>query len=158
MGKRGPKKTPTAILKIRDSRRARERPDRHVQAEQPEPPAWLAGPALDMWNELAPLLYRAGVLTRRDRHALARLCKMREQYRSYVEFTDKYGLTYPTKDANGNTVFRKHAQALEARALATIIARLEAAFGLEPSARASATGTGDEVKPLSLADYKRKSG
>jgi P27 family predicted phage terminase small subunit len=110
----------------------------------PDPPNWLAGEALEMWNEIAPLLFNANVLTMRDRHALARLCKMREQYRKCIEFTDKYGLTYPSKDAQGNTVFRRHTQAIEARNLATIIARLEAAFGLEPSARATtgmSTGT-----------------
>jgi P27 family predicted phage terminase small subunit len=67
----------------------------------PDAPNWLAGEALDMWNEIAPLLFNAGVLTLRDRHALARLCKMREQYRKCIEFTDKYGLTYPSKDAQG---------------------------------------------------------
>lgn len=108
-----------------------------------------------MWHEITPLIFDAGILTKRDRHALARLCKMRAQYRQCVEFTDKYGLTYPSKDAQGNTVFRRHAQAIEGRSLATIIARLEAAFGLEPSSRASVSGAPGESRPLSLADYKR---
>jgi P27 family predicted phage terminase small subunit len=115
----------------------------------------MAGPALDMWHELAPLLFNAGVLTRRDRNALSRYCKLWEQWRKATEFIDKYGSTYPSTDAQGNTIFRRHSQAIEARNLATILARLEAAFGLEPSARAGATGTGSETKPLTLADYKR---
>lgn len=155
MGKRGPKRTPTAILKIRGARRASDRPDRHVVAEMPEPPKRLSGEALDEWNELAPLIFNANMLTLRDRGALARLCKMRVQYWNCVDFIDKYGRTYVTTDAQGNKVFRRHAEAIEARNLATIIARLEAAFGLEPSARAGATGTGSETKPLTLADYKR---
>jgi hypothetical protein len=62
---------------------------------------------------------------------------MREQYRKCIEFTDKYGLTYPSKDAQGNTVFRRHTQAIEARNLATIIA--QAGSGV----RAGTIGTGD---------------
>jgi P27 family predicted phage terminase small subunit len=154
MGKRGPKRTPTAILKIRGSRRATERPDRGTVAEMPEAPAWLTGAALEMWNELSPLLFNANVLTMRDRNALARYCKLWEQWRKATDFVDKYGTTYPSTDANGNTIFRRHTQAIEARNLATILARLEAAFGLEPSARAS-VGVGAESRPSSLAAFKR---
>lgn len=154
MGKRGPKKTPTAILKIRGTRRANERPDRVVVAEMPEPPNWLAGEALEEWNELAPLIFNANMLTLRDRGALARLCKMRVQYRQCIEFTDKYGMCFHGKDKDGNLVTKRHAEAIEARNLATIIARLEAAFGLEPSARATA-GMSTEPKPSSLAAFKR---
>lgn len=156
MGKRGPKKTPTAILKIRGSRRANERPDRAVVAEMPEPPGWLTGEALEMWNELAPILFDAGVLTLRDRHALARLCKMRIQYRQCVEFTDKHGMTFHGKDLAGNLISKRHAETIEQRNLAPIIARLESAFGLEPSSRAGGNGLpADTPKPKSVAAYKR---
>lgn len=154
MGKRGPKKTPTAILKIRGSRRANERPDRAVAAEMPEAPPRLTARAKELWDELAPRLFDANVLTLRDRYALARYCELKEQYEKALAFIQRYGTTYPVTDANGNTKFCRHSQAIEVRNLATILARLEAAFGLEPSARAT-SGIPSDAKPSSLAAFKR---
>lgn len=37
-------------------------------------PLWLTGYALEQWNELAPLLAKAGIFTEGDRQALAQLC------------------------------------------------------------------------------------
>lgn len=154
MGKRGPKRTPTAILKIRGSRRANDRPDGSTIAEMPDPPSRLSGRALEVWHEYAPLIFNAKVLTLRDRNALARYCELTEQYEKALAFVQKYGTTYPSTDAQGNTIFRRHSQAIEVRNLSAILARLEAAFGLEPSARASA-GMPQEARPTSLAAFKR---
>lgn len=155
MGKRGPKPTPTAILDLRGSRRADDRPDLRVHAEMPEPPAWLVGAALEMWHELAALLYHAKVLTRRDRNALARYCRLWERWRRAEEQVDKVGLMLVGRDKDGNPVMRRNPVAIEARNLAAILDRMEAAFGLNPSSRA-AIGFLDrsEARPETLAAYK----
>lgn len=156
MGSRGPKPTPTAILDLRGSKRAADRPDLRVHPELPDPPSWLVGPALDMWHELAPMLYHAKVLTRRDRNALARYCRLWHRWRLAEEQVDQIGLMLVGKDAAGNAVVRRNPVAIEARNLAAMLDRLEAAFGLNPASR-SAIGYLDrsEARPETLAAYKQ---
>lgn len=156
MGSRGPKPTPTAILELRGSKRAADRPDLRVHPELPDPPAWLTGPGLEMWGELAPMLYHAKVLTKRDRNALARYCRLWERWRRAEEQVDRIGLMLVGKDSEGNAVVRRNPVAIEARNLAAMLDRLEAAFGMNPASR-SAIGFLDraEVAPTSLAAYKQ---
>lgn len=142
MGLRGPKKTPTAVLKMTGSWRANGRPDSQEPAEMPPPPSWLAGRVLEVWKELAPVLLQKGVLTVRDRNALARYCQLWHRWRQAEEFIDTYGSTYTitkTEKATGkekvvNT--KAHPQARLALALNTLLEKLEADFGMNPAARA----------------------
>lgn len=159
MGKRGPKKTPTAILDLRGSRRASDRPDLRVHPELPDPPAWLIGPALDMWGELAPMLYHAKVLTLRDRNALARYCCLWQRWRQAEEQVDKLGVGLVSRDKDGQAVLRRNPVAIEARNLAVVLDRMESAFGLNPASR-SAIGFLDrsESRPETLASYKQVAG
>lgn len=141
MGLRGPKKTPTAILKLNGSWRGKVRPDANEQAEMPEPPSWLVGRVRDVWMELAPLLLDKGVLTLRDRNALARYCQIWHRWRQAEEFIDAYGSTYTITKADKqgrekvvNT--KAHPQARLALALSSLLEKLEADFGMNPAARA----------------------
>ena len=156
MGIRGPKKTPTAILELRGSKRASDRPDLRVHAELPDPPVWLDGPALDMWHELAPMLYHAKVLTKRDRNALARYCRIWHRWRQTELQVDKLGMSLVKLDKNKQPELQRNPLAIEARNLAALLDRMEAAFGLNPAARAS-IGFLDrsEARPASLAAYKQ---
>lgn len=156
MGSRGPKPTPTAILAIRGSRKASDRPDLRVNAELPDPPEWLTGSALDMWNELAPLLFHAKVLTKRDRNALARYCRLWHRWRQAEEQVDRIGMSIVSKGSDGNVELRRNPVAIEARNLAAMLDRMEAAFGLNPASR-SAIGFLDrsESRPDTLAAYKQ---
>lgn len=74
MGRRGPKRTPTIILRNRGSWLAGQREDVDFPAGTPEPPSWLSAEAKRAWDDLVPLLRHRGVLTRADGMALACLC------------------------------------------------------------------------------------
>jgi hypothetical protein len=61
---RGRKKTPTAILRLRGSRRADDRPDEpEALRGVPIPPAWLSDRARDKWAEVCRALIGLGVLS-----------------------------------------------------------------------------------------------
>ena len=75
MGKRGPKRTPTATLKLRGSRLAAGRTDTaRVKAALPSMPRWLGTHAKTEWKCVAKPLRDAGILTELDRTALALYC------------------------------------------------------------------------------------
>lgn len=138
MGSRGPRKTPTAILQMNGSWRAKNRPDAKEQAELPPAPTWLKGRTLEVWNELAPMLANKGVLTLRDANALARYCQTWVRWREAEEFLDKAGMSFSiVRDKKGEPVGTKsHASARLSLALQTILEKLEADFGMNPAARA----------------------
>lgn len=77
MAKRGPKRKPTKLLKLRGSRRAEERPKNEpIPVEgMPKPPEWLKGEGLAEWRRKAPLLYEQGTLALIDDVILAAYCR-----------------------------------------------------------------------------------
>ena len=132
---KGRKPKPTA-LKILDGTRG----DR-VNRDEPtlpkasvEPPDWLddlEGFGIDHWNELAPMLSKAGLLTEGDRPALALLC------RAYAR------LRLDPLDDKANDLYR----------------RMLVEFGLTPSSRSRIKATAEKPKDA-LAEFlasKRKS-
>lgn len=86
MGKRGPKPTPTSILKVRGSWRADAREGEPECGGSPQPPDWLQGEALAKWNALVPKLERMGVVGEVDGDMLAAYC---EAWAEFVE-AEKY--------------------------------------------------------------------
>ncbi len=79
MGKRGPKPTPTAVLKLRGSTLVtgrREAAEVQGPAGTPDAPEWLDEEARAAWDRIVPLLEGMGVLTRIDGNALARYCRL----------------------------------------------------------------------------------
>ena len=75
MGKRGPRPTPTSILKLRGSTLVtpeREAAEVHGPTGAPNRPDWLDDQAKAAWDEIAPMLQDMGILTRIDGNALAR--------------------------------------------------------------------------------------
>lgn len=75
MGKRGPKATPNAILKLRKSWRANRRgADIKLSHEKPQRPQWLQGEAKKLWDRLIPDLHKAGLATELYRESLVLLC------------------------------------------------------------------------------------
>lgn len=82
MGARGPRKTPTAMLKLagsdlvqRKGPRGRRREPR-PEAKAPSPPSWLDREARAEWRRVVPRLEAMGVLARTDRAALAIYCQL----------------------------------------------------------------------------------
>ncbi|MCK6483035.1 MAG: phage terminase small subunit P27 family [Phycisphaerae bacterium] len=143
MGRRGPAPTPTPILKLRGSTLVTQRREaREVRGPSglPDCPEWLAADAeaRAAWDQLVPLLETMGVLTRIDGHALARYCRLWSRWRKAEAFLDKHGEMYPIKDDSGTKTkcFIQWPQVSIALKLAQQLTRLEAEFGMTPSARA----------------------
>ena len=140
MGKRGPKPTPTAVLKLRGSTlvtRRREAGEVQGPAGAPDRPDWLDEEAKTAWDELVPMLEGMGVLTRIDGRALARYCHTWSQWRKAAAFIAERGVSYPLRDENGKVkCFAQWPEVAVVRGLAQQLTRLEQEFGLTPSARA----------------------
>lgn len=133
MGKRGPTKTPTAIIKARGSWRAKTR-DAEPEVAEPLvelPPAWLTNDdALECWHRLRPLL---GWMRATDTNIFARYCDTWGRYRQRcIELA--------------GAVVTEQKESLDARVakLAELLLRMEAQIGLTPSAR---TGVKVDEKP-----------
>src|SRR4051794_28860083 len=75
MARRGPKPQPTALKLLRGTRKDRVNAAApSLPAGLPDPPEYLDPIALEFWEEHAPTLAAAGVLTVADRHGYAMLC------------------------------------------------------------------------------------
>ncbi|MCO6436912.1 MAG: phage terminase small subunit P27 family [Phycisphaerae bacterium] len=140
MGRRGPAPTPTPLLKLRGSKRVtRKREEQEVRGPDgvPDRPDWLDEDAGMAWDHLVPLLEVMGVLTRVDGNALGRYCRLWSRWRKAEQFIDQRGEMYPIKTDDGAVkCFQQWPQVAIANKLATQLTRLEAEFGMTPSARA----------------------
>ena len=137
MGTRGPPPTPTNILEMRESWRAK-RNQREPRPERGRPrcPRWLDKYAKAAWKGLVPQLDRMGVLTRVDRNALSRYCTLWSRWRKAEEFLQDHGETHLVRDADGKVKgVRPYPQVRIANQLSEQLLRLEAHFGMTPSAR-----------------------
>jgi P27 family predicted phage terminase small subunit len=123
MGRRGPRPQPTALRVLRGN--PGKRP---LNADEPKPalieslapPEWLDPTAADAWRELAPKLQKLGLLTELDQQRFAMLCSHWSRWRRLCE-----------ADSMGTD----HTKAGLLRREAEIVARLSAAFGLDPVSR-----------------------
>ncbi|MBX3322233.1 MAG: phage terminase small subunit P27 family [Phycisphaeraceae bacterium] len=149
MGARGPRPTPTPILKLRGSRLADlNRNEPQPREGLPDAPAWLEDEALDVWHQLVPQLDEMGVLTAIDGMALARYCTLWVQWVRAAMFVNRHGTTYPLKDGNGNIkCFAQFPEVAIVNKLSLALSRLEAEFGLTPSAR---TRINVPIRPLPI--------
>jgi len=138
MGKRGPPPTPTNVLAKRGSWRANRNPAEPKPARgRPRCPRWLDAYAKAAWKQLIPQLDAMGVLTRIDANALTRYCRLWSRWRQAEEFLQQRGDSYLAKDAQGQVKgVRAYPQVRMANQLAEQQQRIEAQFGLTPSARA----------------------
>ena len=139
MGRRGPAPTPTEILKLRGSTlvtKRRDQSEAKVPKGKPRCPDWLDKDAKTMWRHLVPLLDAMGVLTRLDGNALARYCRLWSRWRKAEAFIDKNGEMFPIRQDDGQVkYFGQWPQVAIANKLAQQLTRLEAEFGMTPSAR-----------------------
>ena len=133
MGKRGPPKTPTAILNMRGSWRAKTRKG------EPKPPAakkgklrcpnWVRKDANKYWKEIVPHLEEIPeLLTKVDRLALGMLCDALALYVKASKEIEKEGATRAAGRANS-------AGLVQQRAWQRFV-RLAKEFGLSPASRA----------------------
>ena len=130
MGRRGPKKTPTKVLKLRGSWRGDKRPvDDPGAYTRPSMPQYLTGAARTEWKRIVPILENMGVLAECDRTMLALYCKV---YAEWLE-ADELCKSLLIKTSNNNIV--QH-PALSIRTNAwERLKKICSEFGLSPSAR-----------------------
>ena len=143
MGRPGPAPTPTRLLQLRGSWRARQRAaEPKPRRTRPRPPVSLPDEAKKVFITLARQLHSQHVAVAIDAQALARYCDLLVDYWKAAEFVAKHGAVYPVrgkagKDGEPGQVlgFRPYPQAALKLALAGELLRLEREFGLTPSAR-----------------------
>lgn len=138
-GKRGPKPTPTAILKARGSRRAQGRPDASTgppatpPAELPACPVWVSDAVKSHWETIGGYLLGLGVVTTGDTIALGMLLDALADYLSAVSEASGQPATLENdkRNVHANPVY-----AVKAAAWARLMKALQE-FGLTPASRAS---------------------
>jgi P27 family predicted phage terminase small subunit len=123
MGKRGPAKTPTALLKLSGTHRY----DARIKQGEPAPPPL----------ESVPILESMGVMSNADIDALAMYCQSLAKLEEYEKFIEENGSTYTTLNAVGDiSAIRPYPQATMAKEMTATVSRLGQQFGLTPSSRA----------------------
>ncbi len=143
MSKPGPHPTPTRVLRLRGSWRAKRNPKEPTpEVKKPTTPAWLSDGAKKLFEDYAERLHASGVLTTADEFALARYADLCGQYCRAAEFVAKHGDVYVTSGRPGPngepgkpTGFKTYPQAKRLLHLAQALLQLEREFGLTPSAR-----------------------
>lgn len=137
MGRRGPKKQPTAV-KIFRGNPSKENLKAQAAAEPKpgeaslSPPALLEGHALEMWGRRAPQLAAMKVLTDADRETLTRYCIAWELYMLAYAAVKAAGLS--SEIASGRRTTTPEATLI--RGYHADLLAIEREFGLTPSGRA----------------------
>ncbi len=151
MGKRGPPRTPTSVLKFRGSWRGNARGDEpEPKRDRPECPDWLTGEERAAWDRVVVLLESMHVLTVADGAQLERYCRYLVRWRQCERIIGKFtgddlligGLTN-----DGMRPVIRNAWS-ESHRLACELRRIEAQFGLTPAARASLNVIPSPEKPV----------
>jgi len=114
MGKRGRKRTPTALARARGNPGHRPLNDEEPQYEVAEstPPKGLKGVALALWKTHAPELITTGVLKAVAVPLFAELCKIADEIAEWDRLITKVGLDaaktlrYTAERARARTLFK----------------------------------------------------
>lgn len=136
MGQRGPRPTPTAILKLRGSWRG------HANDAEPQPPPgapdcpdWLTAAAVAVWDQVVARV-PPGVLTRVDGNALGRYCDAMVRWKKAAKWVEENGEVYPIKDQAGKLkCLMQFPQVTQYNKLSALLLKFEQEFGLTPSSR-----------------------
>lgn len=153
MGQRGPKPTPTPVLKLRGSELAKE-PKRKNEVKAAgvcRCPKWLKGEGKRKFNQLKKILVERGVLDALDSEALGRYCDTWILWRRMRDDMDIGGMTHTVATKSGATIQPRPCVKL-ANIYADQLKKLEAEFGMTPSARVGLPAT----KPKSSAAGKAR--
>lgn len=153
MGRRGPKKKPTALEKAGGYPGKKRKNKREPKYRDPakKPPDWLTDKnAIAKWRETYAMLTKARVLTEADRDALGLYCWTFGEFLIAAAFLKEWGSVMALKDKGGKVRYlQTYPQATLARQHLATMHRLQCEFGLTPSSRAgigtdgySPTGTG----------------
>lgn len=136
MGKRGPRPTPTNVLKLHGSREVGRRGSELApDPARPKCPAWLDAEAKRKWRQLAPELHRLGLLTAVDGDAFAAYCQAWAELRQATETLRKGG-----RYVQAGPQLQPHPAVAQQRSAWQALQRLGGLFGLSPSGRVGLPG------------------
>jgi len=158
MGQRGPRPTPSAILKARGTYRADRAPG-EVKGPRgiPRCPAGLDKFAKQCWGQVLPMLVSMGVLSRIDRNAIIRYCVDWSQWHQAQQFLAKNGMVYPIKDGNGKIkCLAQFPQVGIANKLGQSLTKFEQEFGMTPSARMRIEPSGDVESDETIEEWLKQ--
>lgn len=131
MARKGPRPTPTSVLKVRGSWLVRNRKGEPVADGIPDTPAWLDGVALEAWQQLVEKLHRMGLLGDIDGHALALYCEAYQEFCFAREYIKEHGMI-SVSEKGGE--YQNPMVGIKNKA-AERMNRLGSQFGWSPSAR-----------------------
>ncbi len=144
MGKRGPPRTPTAILKLHGSHRAASREGNEPKPKAAKPRASIKLSAIErrVFNTACGLVESMGLQAATDGNALARYAKNVVRYNAACEFIEKHGESYAVYDRHNDgtktiRMMKRFPESFLRNELESTLLRLEQQFGLTPAARAS---------------------
>ena len=159
--KPGPPKTPTVLLELRGSHRAKGRRGEPKpgpkDSSPPFRPRWLAKHprAVECWEYHAGRLSKMGICTKIDRNALARYCYAHAEYLRAADVVAEEGSTVTVHNSDGQpTGLKEHPESARMFKLDAQMLRIEGRFGLTPADRAS-FGT-DDMQAEPSDDMERK--
>ena len=138
MAGKGRPPTPTPILALRGSRKAKTRKHEPTALGLPTCPDWLSESGKTMWTALAAQLGAMEVLGAVDQQALGRYCHLWGRWREAEDHIVLEGSVVPICTREGDvTAMGLSPYVKIADSLADKLLRLEQQFGMTPSARAS---------------------
>jgi P27 family predicted phage terminase small subunit len=118
------------------------RADRHSLENAPQPPCEILQPPLHLapgtravWERLAPVMARMGILTTADSMALERLCCCYADIRRLATILEMEGATYETKSVSGVPMTRPRPEASQMADADRRLKNYLVEFGLTPAAR-----------------------
>ncbi len=137
MGRRGPKPTPTAMLRLVGSRELSQRTDEpKPPATAPVAPTWLSLEAKAEWRRVVPHLVKLGVIAKIDRAPLVAYCESWADYHAAVRAVRVEGKTFTTPHG----YIAKNPMVTILNESRAAVLRFAQEFGLTPSARARVSG------------------
>ena len=133
MAKRGPKPTPTAILKLRGTYRADRRPENEPTPEPgiPDPPDLLVDEALIEWDRITSELNKVGILSHLDLAVVSAYC---QAWARWLDAEKNLSKTGPVVKAPSGYPILNPWLTIANKALQQV-QRLACELGLTPSAR-----------------------
>ena len=137
MGLRGPKRTPTKLLRLRGSPLAKKRADPPAPPGRPPVPSYLSSEERRVFRRVVDHLERMGILASTDGEMLGRYAVFYVLWSRVNQIIQVEGETYTTKDRAGFVTIQRRPESSFLLAYHAEMARIEASFGLTPASRAA---------------------
>jgi P27 family predicted phage terminase small subunit len=157
MGRRGPPKKPTALVKLAGNPGHRPLPKNEPDPPPASltPPAWVQGEAKKIWDEAIVPLVASKLARSVDVLVLARYCVL---FAEWLRARDaiQVSAVYPIKDADGNVVrIAERPESSNLRKLNRELLIIEREFGQTPAARTRIQVANDQTSktdPIAVRD------